>query len=350
MKPNFICITVLVLHLALLWPGPAHAQPVLGSRQDLFTEDTPLRLTLVFDIRSMLKNKMNPDYQTATLQYKDADSSLRELQIRVKPRGEFRRSYCAFPPLKLDFSKVPDADSGLKQLEDLKLVTHCKNSTLYEQYLLREYLVYKAYNLITPQSFRARLVEINYVDTDTARPAIRRYGFLIENIADMAERNGTHVLKAEGVTQCQVNPDAMTRLAIFQYMIGNLDWSVPANHNVRLLAPSPRSNWTTPVPVAYDFDYCGLVSTSYSAPPEAFSDLRSVQERKFMGRCCAMTNIEQHAGLFIEKKAEILGLFENNTLLDERYRKQTVRFLNQFFAIIEDPRTVKSQLVHKCMD
>ena len=49
--------------------------------------------------------------------------------------------------------------AGQKQL---KLVTHCKRSRAFQQYVLLEYSAYRMYNLLTPQSFRARLANIDY--------------------------------------------------------------------------------------------------------------------------------------------------------------------------------------------
>ena len=58
----------------------------------------------------------------------------------------------------------------------------------------------------------------------------------------------------------------MTRVALFEYMIGNLDWSVPVRHNIKLIVPKEDSN-AIAFPVPYDFDYSGLVKTDYAIPP-----------------------------------------------------------------------------------
>ncbi len=65
-----------------------------------------------------------------------------------------------------------------------------------------------------------------------------------------------------------VNSRVMDLLAMFQYMIGNGDYSVTGRHNLRILAMA-TSGPSGFIPVPYDFDYTGLVNTHYAIPGES---------------------------------------------------------------------------------
>ena len=69
----------------------------------------------------------------------------------------------------------------------------------------------------------------------------------------------------------------MATLAVFEYLIGNTDWSVPYQHNIRLLTVPAIKN---PVPVPYDFDQAGLVEAFYALPSENIG-VASVRERVY---------------------------------------------------------------------
>ena len=113
--------------------------------------------------------------------------------------------------------------------------------------MLLEYSAYRLYNLLTPQSFRARLANIDYVD-DSGKPVVSRVGFFIEDFDDVARRNGmVKPQTPDRIPAAQLEPRGSARFAVFSYMIGNLDWSMRAGpagegccHNGRLLA-SPQS-------------------------------------------------------------------------------------------------------------
>ena len=63
-------------------------------------------------------------------------------------------------------------------------------------------------------------------------------------------------------------------MSVFQYMVGNTDWSMVRFHNVEV-SRTPRGVY---VPVPYDFDWTGLVSTRYARPNEGLG-IRSVRQR-----------------------------------------------------------------------
>ena len=167
-----------------LAPGPAVDARLFASH-DIFG------LTLEFDQDSVLAERKGAStYQPAVVTYTDAAGEQVRLEIEARTRGRCRRERrtCTFPPLRLNFVTKQAKGTVFAKQDKLKLVTHCKNA--YEQLVLKEYLLYRAYNLLTDRSYRVRFVEITYVDSAQKRAPVSRYAFFIEDKESMAERNG----------------------------------------------------------------------------------------------------------------------------------------------------------------
>ena len=146
----------------------------------------------------------------------------------------------------------------------LNWFAHAKQVHTYEQFLLKEYIIYKIYNLLTPMSYRVRLIKMNYEDVNGKKKAMSQYAFFIEDIKAMAKRNKCKEYTKGKVTTEGTNRAQMTLVSVFEYMIGNTDWAVPVNHNIRLIYPKADST-AAPYAIAYDFDFSGLVNADYAS-------------------------------------------------------------------------------------
>ena len=128
----------------------------------------------------------------------------------------------------------------------------------------------------------------------------------------------------------------MLRLAVFQYLIGNTDWSVKALHNIKLLSV-PGS---APIAVPYDFDYSGLVNASYAVPP-AHLPLSSVTERYYNGHCRPEQEILSILAEWKGLKTRIDEILRDFPLsLDEKNR--ALNYLQTFFD-----HSRSSEWIHK---
>ena len=193
----------------------------------LFTNDEIMRLALRFDLKEYTRKKPKEEYMKAVLTYYINDKDSVNKDVRLKSRGEFRNGFCTFPPIRLNFSKSDFQKPDIKKIEKIKLVTHCQTGN--EDYLFKEYLIYKLYNVLTDSSFRVRLASIDYISTSQKNKVIRSYGFLIEPVEFLAERVNAVPVETPAVNQKNIIPEIMDRVAIFNYMIGNTDWSVPVS-------------------------------------------------------------------------------------------------------------------------
>ena len=323
----------------LLFTIISKAQTPSVDRIKFFEEDKITKATLVTNFNKMLNARMKEgDSMASSFTFRFDDTSTIAEKISVELRGNFRRKTCIIPPMRLNFKT--DASSKYASLGSLKLVSPCRQGDQYNQYLLIEYLIYKIYNLFTDKSFRIRLLELTYKDSSGRKKDIKQNAFLIEDIKDMARRNKMSEWKISKVVTQQTDYDHMTLVAIFEYMIGNTDWSVPVKHNIRLIYQKETQK-AFPYAVPYDFDYCGLVNAEYAIPNEMFN-LENIQQRLYRGYPRTMEELIKTLGIFREKKEKIYTLINEFKLLNGSTRLDMIKYLDSFYDIINDPKEVKS--------
>jgi hypothetical protein len=313
---------------------------------DFFTSDELLQMTLSFDVKAFLKTKYKPEYLEATLTVKLNEADSLSQPIKIKARGEMRRTYCAFPPIMLKF-KGSGKDSGrIYGKGTLKLVTHCNATASFKSNVLKEYLIYKMFNLVTPYSFKTRLVKITYIDIDRPDKTIEAFGFLIENEDKMAERNQAVMIKAMNATQKDMSPLDMARVAVFNYMIGNTDWTVPYQHNIKIMK-SLETPVEKPIPVIYDFDYSALVNAVYATPHELLP-IQDVSERYYLGICNQDEVLNKVIEEFTELKDDFMGTIRSFEYLPKNEKKYVEFYLNSFYKSYNQNTYLISALNRTC--
>lgn len=307
---------------------------------DQFVRDSLVQLTIETDFQHLFENKEDEEYQPAVLVSVRPDGSEWKKDIRVSARGVTRKKICAFPPLKFAFSKEELLSNDLLDFHTLKLVTHCSDTLSDEQLLLKEYLVYRLYNLVTDKSFHVQLARVHYVDTSNNYPSRDKYAFLIENNKEMAARLQGELLDEDEYQLKTIDRENYNALVLFQYMIGNTDWNLSRFHNVKLVLPHGAE---VPVAVPYDFDYCGLVNAPY-AVPYASLPIKNVRERFLQWRGKDIKELEGAIQLFLEKKPAILAACSDFTALDAGIRADIVQYLESFFVQLEEPERLELAL------
>ncbi len=316
----------------------------------LFETEETLELTLVQNIKA-LKKDIDEDrsYHPAQLSYIDHNNQEVTLNVSVKTRGKSRRNprLCDCPPLAVKFNSKETKNTLFRKQKKLKLVTHCRRKGgVYEQYVLQEYLVYKLYNILTEKSFRVRLVHMTYVDSQGKYKPIKKYAFFIENEKEMAKRNNGKMDDSKYKFVVLRQKEDQMLFSVFQFMIGNTDWSISARHNVKLIRTGEkRSLYAVP----YDFDLSGIRITHYAVPPQKLRyKIKSVRWRLYRGLCRKQEEFTPVLARFIRKKDEIYALYNNFPLLEAKHKKATLRYLDGFYKIINKPKLVKKHLVENC--
>jgi hypothetical protein len=314
----------------------------------LFDTDDLFEISLKFDLNKYKRARSDTMYLDAVLTYHINKTDSISKNIKVRARGNIRRTapeICDFPPLMLNFHMKDDVGTEFAGINKLKIVPYCKIG--YEQYVLKEYLVYKLYNVLTDYSLRVRLFKITYLNSVKEKKPIIQFGFAIEPVSLMEKRTKTKELNY-AVTQRNLRPDMLDRTAIFNYMIGNPDWSVPIKHNVVLLTTAKIAPANENLIVAYDFDYSGIVGTSYAIP---FPNLpiKTVQERLYMAVCRTETEFTNALNEFLEKKDEFYKVINDFPYLNEKSKKTMTNYLDGFFYGMDKRNSLLKKLLSDCL-
>ena len=238
----------------------------------------------------------------------------------------------------------------------LPLTTHCgKGLSLdslsrgssradYEQFLLREYLAHRIYNALSAFSLRTRLVHITY--PDPARPDRRpapHYAFLTEHFDALAARSGAQRLERGGFEAGKLDAQVAAELALFQYLVGNTDWSIARERNTMLLQTADGRQ----LPVPYDLDMSGLVDADYAGPAPGLP-IEDVRERYFLGYCQPGTDWDALFDHFSSQQDAILDLTDEVPGLSRASRRTSRRYLQQFFTLLESAQCRNDNIVAVC--
>lgn len=298
---------------------------------DLMHHDDVVKMELEFDIYELLSNRRNEEYQDVTLTFKDERGKKQVWKAEARVRGRFRRRVCAFPPIKVKFDKDDLKANNLKKHNELKLVTHCLDDKEGKQNLLREYLAYKLYEQISPYHYRAQLVKIKYTDSVSGE-SLKTYGIMLEDEKELAARYDTDLCEScFSLTKDSMDLENFYHLSLFQYMIGNADWSIPMLRNVKMLRDEETGIFYA---APYDFDFTGLVNASYAVPDPTLK-IKTVRERIFLSAVDSMKELQPAIKYFLEKKPEIMYTIEDFRFLKKVDREEIMAYINSFYRQIE---------------
>jgi hypothetical protein len=314
--------------------APVAAQPKPFAPSALFASDSVLHFTLVADFRALAgqRDTLRPKGFAGTVRV-TGEKGEKAVPVTVYTRGHFRLrpDRCSFPPLRLVFDKGTK-NTPFDDQRGLKLVTHCRDgSEEHEQYVLREHLAYRAHRLVTPASFRTRLARVRYVRANDTTQVVERWGFLIESERELARRLGGRVLEAKNALFRDVAPDSGVAIAMWEYFLGNSDWSLSALHNVRLVQ---RGADVTAVP--YDFDFSGFVDTRY-ATPDPQLPIRTVEQRLWRGPCPTRAAVEAALAPYLAQRAALERVPLELAAVEGRWGERAQRYVRRFFDDVRDP-------------
>jgi len=318
----------------------------------LFLDETPLALKISAPFRELARaDEDRPEFD-AVIEFADWNGSDTAIDIEVRIRGRSRLDNCDFPPLSLDFPRDEVDGTLFTGQNRLKLVTQCKQSDSFRDYLTHEFLIYRMLNQLTDRSFRVRWATVEYVYTDANRERSRvEPAFLIEGDWEVAQRLGMQAVEIEEIAVDELDAQYAALMSLFHYMIGNTDWATilgpPGElccHNGKVIGNSGEPFVVLP----YDFDNSGLVSASYAVPSDILP-IRSVRRRLYRGYCATNHGLTA-AMLHINQHAESLRNLLDDESLSDRARERALDYLDEFFEIINDPEERQEQIHERCLN
>lgn len=316
--------------------------------EGLFNSENPLHLTLKADLKTFKKTAKKENYHPAEMTCTVNENLQITDPVRIKARGVARKVVCSLPPFWLNIRHSGMKADSLKDLNinRLKMVIRCRSSKSYEHYILREYLVYKLYNLITPYSFRVRLVRLTFEDTAKDNETTEDWAFLIEPMDLMCARLNATNIKSQKLSMRTLNPELMDLVSLFSYMIGNGDFSVTGRHNLKILAVKPPGPQGF-TPVAYDFDVTGLVNIPYANPREELG-ISSLKERYYLGPCRSESVHLESVLQLASSKDELIDCIKEFEYLVEKERMDMVEYIESYFSEAENDNFIERKILSTC--
>ena len=313
----------------------------------LFDAAEPLALTLTADFGAIGKQRgTEKKDQPGVLSYAPPTGDSVRFDVKLRTRGHFRLKICQYPPLKVVFDKAQTAHTAFAHAgSSLKLTVQCRSGRGNANYLLEEYLIYRVYNLLTERSFRARLARVTYVDAKGKNQPEMRYALFVEDDDRMARRNKAKVLEQKGVSQLDVDPEQMTLVAVFQYMVGNTDWAVSALHNIVLIGDSTGGVY----PVPYDFDWAGVIMPPYAQPDPSLG-IATVRQRIYRAVCRRPEELAPVFAKFNAQKEAIYALYRGleSEGLEPKRIAQALEYYDKFYKTINDPGAIRREFTRTC--
>lgn len=313
----------------------------------LFDDDAVVEVELIGPIHSVLKSKKERQEFPFVLRVDG-----RELPVDVRARGNSRLAHCRFPPLRLDFDRSETGQTAFEGQNVLKLVTHCVSSSSGEKNLLEEYLAYRIFNLLSDFSYRVRLLRVNYTDTDDRldRDVRSRYAFVIEPTDQLAARLDAAPLELTAVPKKRLDAEQATRVYVFQYLVGNTDWSLVSPrhsdtccHNGRLIERDEKIFY-----VPYDFDQAGIVNAPYAKPHPAVR-LPNVKARRYRGYCTDLDTLRAAIRYVNLRQDDLIELLRDTPGLKERDAERAVDYLMSYFDKAADEDKLLEKFDKQCL-
>lgn len=332
---------LLVLALVLVAPD--------ARAQALFKSDAPVTLTLTTNLRDLLRERDSTELKWfgAEMAYTDDAGSVRRVPVELRARGHFRRQArnCSFPPLYIRAGKEIREGTILQGNPRLKITTPCRpNSDDYQQYILLEYLTYRTYAAIDSVNHRTRLAHITYQDSTGREKPITVTAFFLEIEEEVADEHKLKLVETKGALFADVVTPILDKLSLFEYWVGNTDWSLSQLHNITLFQNAELQY----VPVAYDFDWTGAVNARYAFPQPNLG-IRTVRQRLHRGPCRTAAQWAPTIAHYLERKPALDSIWTTPLDgLDPKKQAETKQWLDELWPILSDAPRFKRAVIDIC--
>lgn len=321
----------------------AQSTPTLWSSQE------PLEMTLTTNLRDLIRERDSTklEWYGAEMRYKNADGTEDTIAVQLRARGHFRRksSTCTFPPIYLRAEREVRDSSVLRGNPRVKITTPCRNNSAnYQQFIFTEYQVYKTYELIDSVYHRTRLAKVTYVDSAARMRPVEVMAFFLETGEEVGDEHGLEYVELSGATWEYIAPEVIDRISLFEYWVANTDWSVAGVHNVALFR-TPDLMFR---PVAYDFDWTGVVNATY-ARPNTFLGMTSTRQRRHRGPCRSAAAWAPTIAHF-QAQREAYNTIWTTPLPGQDPKKlaEAKRYLDELWPLLTDANKFKREIIDEC--
>lgn len=316
----------------------------------IFDEEVILPVKLKYSQADLRKNTTDSIYTISSLSYQSKSGAWETLEVELKARGNFRRETCYFPPVMIKIKKSSAKGTAFEGYKKLKLVLPCLDRKDGNDDVIKELIVYKLFEVVSPYHFKTRILQVDFDDTnDKKEENYNLIGFLIEDDKNIAERENAKLIKRV------IHPKAMEaitsiRCNIFQYMIGNVDFSTGYQHNSKLIYLDSKI-----IPIPYDFDMCGFVDPVYAVLPELQGDpigISNIKQRIYRGFKRDEESFQTVRQEFLSKKEEMLQVLRSFAadFTNPKEYKRAENYILSFFEILENDNKFRKNIILDARD
>ena len=325
----------------ILLNSPIRAQNFFRY-DSLFIDQKPLKIRLNYSNNNLNKNTNDSTLMKTKLFFIQENKN-KEIDVSVRARGNFRRKHCYFTPVKIKIKKRDASNTIFSDNRTLKLVLPCKNDRDKNDNILKEFIAYKIYEIISPFYFKTRRLEINY--TDQKRKNQKNFnliGFFIEDDDKVAKRFDSKIIKRK-ISPLAMDDFNSVNLSFFNFLIGNTDFSSAHQHNGKLLFYEKKI-----IPIPYDFDLTGWVKPKYGSGITNRLGY-SFEERNYIGfkrEMSIYSKVRNHYLTLKEKILKTVELYESEFEYKKSYYLM-MNYLREFYEILENDKLYNSLIVSK---
>jgi len=349
MNKQIICALLIFLvnvPLAIYAQNSAEAnssETILG----LFDEEKSLPIKLKYSNKELKKETNDSTYIASELSYQNDDATWTSLDLDLRARGNFRRANCYFVPVKISIKKKSYKDTKFDGHKKLKLVVPCLLERDRNDNVVKEYMAYKLYEIISPYHFKTRFVDLELTEPRGKKEKTHLLkGFLVEDDKKIAKKFNGKIIERSIHPLAQEELNSI-RCEFFQYMIGNTDFSNLEQHNSKLIFIDKKI-----YPVPYDFDMSGLVNASYSIVSETISsksNVTRVTQRIYRGFKRNIVTIEQVRQEYIQNKDKMLKVINGlkPQFESEKEFDNAKEYIKSFFNVLINEKEFKSEILDR---
>ena len=344
---KLIQAAVIILFICISIPSPAQEK-----EDKLFKDNQPLDIALKVSIKEVKDNTGDTIYIGNQLNYRNSKGTFDSVKAELKARGKFRLKECYFPPLRIKLQKADIQGTVFEGNKSLKLVMPCKTNSESNNLVVREFLCYKLYEVITPYCLKTRLVNLDFTEEQKKKEKnFQLKGILLEDVDKAAKRfHGKIASENMRALPSILQDTADLRVSLFQYMISNTDWSSMYQHNIRLLQRGANDPF---VPITFDFDMSGLVDAPYSVVSETsegeIGDQQTVRDRLYRGWCRDDGVTQFVRNEFISKQDKMLASIDAfKDQLPAKDIESIKKYLNDFFKTLKSDDAFRKLIASQC--
>jgi hypothetical protein len=311
----------------------------------LFKTDEPLPIKMAFSVKDLKKNTNDTTFMDSFLMLESSPGEWDTIPLEMRTRGNFRLDNCYYPPIRIKFKKKQIDGSVFEKNKSLKLVLPCQKSKGADSYIGKEFLAYQLLEDITQYYFETRLVKVKFTNLDDKKAEeVELLGILVQDDDEVADRFDGKIVEGRKIPPSFMQDSATVRQDFFQFMIGNTDFSTLFLHNQKVLQMPDD----TIIPLAYDFDMCGLVNPPY-AQVNAQLGIKSITDRLYRGFCRDEAFLQMIRQEFLAKEDQFWKTVERQQpYIPESDMKVAKSFLTGFFDILKSDRLFNEKVVNAC--